>query len=427
MSAIATPEHVYRYLAPSEVSGGDCRLATSGGVGDHPVLAEGFIAAPQPAARALLVVAGVASKRFWTPPNMVAAAILAADPVVTASADALRFESFSQCCGVYARFDLTTDGFDGQVHRNGTTNVDVNPPLRAALARIGSRDPMRLRVGGDELALTTVEGQVIEKRVPLPERWVRGFAEAAVALSPLEPVFELNGAGLRSFLDGLPSTPNRGPSWIVPSGASARVSSRAGAGGVAAGGVERLRFLRELAPYVSSLTAFGSVGAGASERTTAWIAALEGGHLTFAISPTPSRGFSGEGGLLHALAMPDGADDGRTELASVGRLGYDSAKASWFARDLPFDRSPLGQPGTRLANARELVAAGAVKATVNGYEVRSGTDEYRVRQVEGDWRCTCPWWGRHGADRGPCKHVLAVVLDRHDAQGYDRSASRGAC
>lgn len=163
MSAIATPEHVYRYLAPSEVSGGDCRLATSGGVGDHPVLAEGFIAAPQPAARALLVVAGVASKRFWTPPNMVAAAILAADPVVTASADALRFESFSQCCGVYARFDLTTDGFDGQVHRNGTTNVDVNPPLRAALARIGSRDPMRLRVGGDELALTTVEGQVIER------------------------------------------------------------------------------------------------------------------------------------------------------------------------------------------------------------------------------------------------------------------------
>jgi hypothetical protein len=410
MSTLATPEHVYRYLTPSAVTGGDCRLATSGGVAEHPVLAEGFLAAPQPAARALLVVAGVAGKRFWTPPTVVAAAIEAADPVVTASADALRFESFSQCCGVYARFDLSIDAFDGQVHRDGTTNVDVNPPLRAALARVGARDPLRLRVGADEIAVTTIEGQVIEKRVPLPERWVMGFAEVGVALSPLEPVFELSAAGLRSFLDGLPSAPTRGPSWVVPSGTSARVASRASGGGVAAGGVERLRFLRALAPYVSSLTAFGPVGAGAGEGTTAWIAALEGGRLTFAVSPTPSRGFSGEGGLLHALAAADDAEDRRIEQASVGRLGYDPAAATWFARDLPFDRSPLGRPGTRLANARELVAAGAVAATGDGYDVRSGTDEYRVRHVEGEWRCTCPWWGRHGADRGPCKHVLAVVL-----------------
>jgi hypothetical protein len=408
MSTVAAPEHVYRYLAPSEVAGGDCRLATSGGVGEHPWLAEGFVAAPQPAARALLVVAGVAAKRFWTPPNMVAAAILAADPVVTASADALRFESFSQCCGVYARFDLTTDAFDGHVLREGTTNVDVNPPLRAALARVGSRDPVRLRVGADEVAVTTIEGQVVEKRVPLPERWVRGFAEVSVALSPLEPVFELRAAGLRRFLDGLPTSPTRGPSWVVPSGTSARVSSRPGGGGVAAGGVERLRALRELAPFVSSLTAFGSVGAG--EGTTAWIAALEGGRLTFAVSPTASRGFSGEGGLLHALATPDDEGDRRIEQASVGRLGYDPAVASWFARDLPFDRSPLGRPGSRLANARSLAGAGAIAASGDGYDVRSGSDTYRVRQVDGTWRCTCPWWGRHGADRGPCKHVLAVVL-----------------
>ena len=45
------------------------------------------------AARALLLVANVAGARFWTPPNMVAAAIEAADPVVTTSRVALRFES----------------------------------------------------------------------------------------------------------------------------------------------------------------------------------------------------------------------------------------------------------------------------------------------------------------------------------------------
>jgi hypothetical protein len=411
MSTLAATEHVYRYLAPSEVAGGACRLATSGGAAEHPWLAEGFLAAPQPAARALLAVAGVAGKRFWTPPGMVAAAIAAADPVVTTSSEALRFESFSQCCGVYARFDLPADAFDGQVHRHGTTNVDVNPALRAALARVGARDPLRLRVGADEIAVTTIDGQVIERRVPLPERWVRGFAEVSVALSSLEPVFELGAAGLRRFLDALPTSPTRGPGWVVPSGPTARVSSRPGGGGVAAGGVERLRFLRELAPFVSSLTALGPVGAGAGEGASAWIAAVEGGRLTVAISPAASRGFSGEGGLLHALAAADHAADRRIEQAGVGRLGYDSVAGSWFARDLPFDRSSLGRPGTRLANARTLVAAGAVEAAGAGHVVRSGTDEYRVRQVDGDWRCTCPWWARHGADRGPCKHVLAVVLD----------------
>lgn len=412
----ATVDHVYRYVGASEVTAGECRLATSGGVDDHPWLADGFVEAAQPAARALLLVAGVAGKRFWMPPNMVAAAILASDPVVTTSDAAVRFESFSQCCGVYARFDLDPSGFDGAVHCHGTTNVDVNPPLRAALARIGSRDPFRLRVGTDEIDVTTLEGRVVEKKVPLPERWVRGFAEVALAVSPLEPAFELNGAGLRAFLEGLPTKPTRGDTWVVSAGSTARLSSRPAGGAVAAGGVERLRFFREIAPFVRTLTAFGAVGDVSAAGTTVWVMGVEGGRVTVALSPSPSRGFSGEGGLLHALAAAsDGTDDDRVEQASVGRLGYDSATASYFDRELPFDRSPLGKAGTRLANARELVAAGAVSLdAAGGAIVRSGSDEYRVRQVDDEWRCTCPWWGRHGADRGPCKHVLAVVLANHE-------------
>ena len=250
---------------------------------------------------------------------------------------------------------------------------------------------------------------VVEKRVPLPERWVRSFAEVAVALSPLEPAVELRSSGLRTFLDALPTAPMRGTAWVTPSGNGARVSSRPGTGAVPAGGIERLRFLRELAPFVSTLTAFGSPGSSDVAAATAWVAEVEGGRLTFALSPSPSRGFSGEGGLLHALAAPDPGTD-RIEGASVGRVGYDVTTASWFPRDLPFDRSFLGQPGPRLADARRLVAAGAVEAVGDGYVVRSGSDEYHVRRVDEGWRCTCPWWGRHGADRGPCKHVLAAVL-----------------
>ena len=137
-----------------------------------------------------------------------------------------------------------------QCHVHGTTNIDVNPALRSALARIGARDPLHLAVGRDEVTVDTLDGRVIEKRVPLPERWVRGFAEAAVATCALEPVFELANAALRQFLQQLPSGSTRGVSWVVPSGSHARLSTRPSAAGVAVGGIERLRALREIAPFV---------------------------------------------------------------------------------------------------------------------------------------------------------------------------------
>jgi hypothetical protein len=99
---------------------------------------------------------------------------------------------------------------DGEVHDRGTTNVDVNGPLREALARIGGTDPLHLAVGPDELAVTTLDGPVVEKKVPLPERWLRGFAEVQVLAARFDLRAELAAAeGLR-FLRSLPGGA-RGP------------------------------------------------------------------------------------------------------------------------------------------------------------------------------------------------------------------------
>ncbi len=73
------------------------------------------------------------------------------DPVVTCNGDRLRFESFSACGGVYARLDVLQEALDGDVVELGTTNVDVNVPLRKALARVGGNDPLHLAVGDDEV------------------------------------------------------------------------------------------------------------------------------------------------------------------------------------------------------------------------------------------------------------------------------------
>lgn len=85
----------------------------------------------------------------------------------------LRLESFSGSCGVYARLDILPPGLDGDDIGHGTTNVDVNPPLRRALAVLGGLDPLHLTVGPDQLEVRTFDGRFVEKRVPLPKRWRR--------------------------------------------------------------------------------------------------------------------------------------------------------------------------------------------------------------------------------------------------------------
>ncbi len=65
----------------------------------------------------------------------------------------------------------------------------------------------------------------------------------------------------------------------------------------------------------------------------------------------------------------------------------------------------------RMAGARALIADGAVtlvRATPFEATVRSGGVLHRVREVDGELACTCPWFGKHQGNRGPCKHVLAA-------------------
>ena len=161
---------MYRYARPSVV--GVCQgrpellLATSGGrtLGgpvDHPRFFDGFLGHAEQMAAGFLTVARVARTRFHVPPGMLAAILRAADPVVTSNGDRLRFESCSACCGVHARLDVLPGALDGRALGTGTTNVDFNPPMREALARIGGLDPLQLSVGED-VTVTKFEESVTE-------------------------------------------------------------------------------------------------------------------------------------------------------------------------------------------------------------------------------------------------------------------------
>ena len=405
----------------------------------------GFAARPGVAAAGMLAVAQVARARYVDPRD-----VTTRDPVITSDGSMLRLESFSDCCGVYARLDLLPEMLDGVLAARGTTNVDVGEPLRRALARTGDGGLLHLTVGRDELAVTTADGGTVERRVPLPRRWVRGFAEVQVLSTALEPQFELDAAGAAGFLGGLGSGARAsGAGWVVPSGAGVRATSGARPGAVCLPGPARLAALRPLLRHATGLRVHGpAVRAGSPPVVSAWELQLPGARLVLTLSPEVRRGFSGEGAVLSGLVAPGVEDDAVTVLALLedlpgidldrvarrtglgtaqvraaltylgvsGRVGYDVATARHFARELPFLASAADRDNPRLAAARALVAGDAVRrvpdpdGTDDVVEVEHDGRRHRVRAHDGRLRCTCPWYAAYGGSRGPCSHVLAVQL-----------------
>lgn len=438
MADVAT----YTYQRPSMLTPAGLALATSGGASAYPRFFSGFLTTPEPAAIGLLAVAEVARARYYQPQKL-----SSLDPVVTASRDRLRFESFSGCCGVYARLDVLPSGLDGDTMDHGTTNVDVNVTLRGALARVGGADPLHLDCGQDALTVSTLDDTVVERKVPLPTRWLRGFAEVQVIASRFDPRVEVDATEAAAFLRRLPGASDRSILWVVPAGRSLRLTSRPVPGAVCVAGAGRLAALRPFARFATALRAYGpvvgSAGAAPVSAASTWELETPSLRLSLAISPEPARGFSGEGAVLAALTGDDVADDAEligerlnwdptidvdrlateadlpaarvraalTHLGTAGRVGFDVAEAAYFHRVLPYDPQHIARLNPRLAGARHLVESGGVERGADVAWVRSGSERYQVRLVQGQpVSCTCPWWARHRGDRGPCKHALAVQL-----------------
>ena len=105
---------------------------------------------------------------------------------------------------MYARLDVDSSALDASHSAVGVTNVDVNPPLRAALASLRAGEPIHLNVGDDGLLTTTLDGSVMEEKVPLPIRWLKGFAETQMLSSRMSPVHSLDATAARTFIHSLP-------------------------------------------------------------------------------------------------------------------------------------------------------------------------------------------------------------------------------
>lgn len=107
------------------------------------------------------------------------------DPVITVHPDRLFFEAFSQDQSAYAMLiaDPAMFATEGEV-RSGTTNVDFTAWLWAALNELrSSRETwLRIEAGGFEVKTAKAGGR-FERKVELPDPWVRGFLQVSAAMA----------------------------------------------------------------------------------------------------------------------------------------------------------------------------------------------------------------------------------------------------
>jgi hypothetical protein len=302
--------------------------------------------------------------------------------------------------------------------------------------------------------LAVDRGKVIEKKVRLPIRWLKGFVEVQACQRRMQRVLSISGLEAARFLKGLPRMKtNRRETWIVPAGTGLRISQvRPQGTGVRVGGLERLRALEKLAAQAKSLWIYSDETTGA----TGWVLVFDDCRFQLLVSPEVWRGFSGEGQALESLAKSEwpgvlrrvraqlnwnavieqeeiarraGVDEGlaRDALAALGArglVGFDLAEDAYFHRELPFDLSAVDALQPRLKQAKKLALGGQVRieqhtASLVEAFVTSGGVEHRVRLTDEDAKCSCPWHAKHQQDRGPCKHVLAtrLVLEEPGGEG----------
>lgn len=412
--------------------------ATPLGLVENPSFFQGFAARPEVVSCALLAVADVAASRYFDAALRLSDVV---DPVMTAGGDRLRCESFSACNGVHARLDLLGSGLDGGEIGFGTTNVDINSPLRSALANVHRNELLHLDVGRDQLVVSTPGESHVERKVELPDRWIRGFAETPAIAAGMTHLATVSGSAISQFLVSLPAAQPGRTVFLLPSARGLREVATAKPSTVTLAGTGRLAAAKRVARFATRLDIYRH-----DNGASGWVFRLPGADFTLLLSPAAGRGFSGEGGILEALAAPDVKDAGasvleclewqpvisidalrsRTGLAvervsqglawlgASGKVGFDLLENAYFHRELPLDQDRTVKDHSRLQAARGIVALGGVSRVEGRWDVLAGngTYVYRVTVRDEGYQCTCAWWHDFRGSRGPCKHALAVQLVR---------------
>ncbi len=365
------------------------------------------------------------------------------DPIVSTGTEQIRFEGFSSCNGIYARLDLLEHAVEGEFIASGTTNVDFNEPMLNALNAVKKNEVMVLGVGEKEVKVSTSQGTITEKKVKLPQRWIKGLTSVQVYLADMTEKFELNKLQTIQLLQSIPKGKSLSPFYLSFRANRYQFSPIATANSVYIGGIERLQLLLGLLPYIEKSKIYQAID-GESCAICLYLSHM---RFTLALSPANNRGFSGEGNILenmlqdipleyihavnglckanenfnptllsieHAIDFPK-MDSLTHSLSAIGLLGFDLHNRQHYYRRLPFKMERILSLNPRLKNAKNLVKNNGIqliKNNIGDIEAQvTGTDVIHTVIIKnGQAKCTCEWFNQHQTKRGLCKHILAVKI-----------------
>lgn len=107
------------------------------------------------------------------------------DPVITIHPDQVFFECFSEDESSYGKLSCQFDVFDNISEQSyGTTNIDYSTKLYNEFQKIRDYRTTLLKIDPDGFNIQTSGGnEYEEKKIDLPESWVRGFLQVSSAMT----------------------------------------------------------------------------------------------------------------------------------------------------------------------------------------------------------------------------------------------------
>ena len=204
------------------------------------------------------------------------------DPVITCEDDKLRMECFSSDTSIYCRVDLVKELFEeySNIYR-GTTNVNFNKNFLDSLASLRNSSETFFEVGKENVVLEVNDKKVKEKKVKLPDRWIRGFLESQAIYRKAEKVFELKGLASKKFLADCSLSMKDKEYFLVSKNSGIELLANQPKNGVfiPVQGLSRLSILKKIIPHVNGLTVYWVKETGA----TLWLIKTDGGNISFAL------------------------------------------------------------------------------------------------------------------------------------------------
>lgn len=365
------------------------------------------------------------------------------DPIVTVEQENLRFEGFSSCNSMYIRLDVGKNALMGHFFAQGSTHVNFNDPILTALSTLKKEQNLHFRISHDAVHMQVNDTYFTEQKVKLSPRWVKALTEVTYELAQLDEKMHLNSVQSRQFWQILPKKSESKTLYLQQKFQHCQLSPIAHKEGVALQALERLQLLQVLAPYIDQIKIYQKSQHG----SCALVFSLPNMQLTCLLSPSVTRGFSGEGqyldDLLHDLPLDwvaqalqhvqknalikqptfqtESAMSERqkqqlkTTLSAMGVVGFDLDQQDYFYRDLPMHLQHILSLNPRLKHAQQLLDQQKISSLIQQGQrieahVQGSEDRHTVLIQASQAQCTCEWFQRHQHHRGFCQHILAVKV-----------------